>query len=237
MAENQPEDSMAPPPDLSPVKQSFRKSSEEIDNLLLQLVNINSSNNILHEPTCMICSTANRDDVEKKWLETKSYEETKKTFKSTSSLTVSNDIIDNHMRNHYEKGIKEIQKIEYINRLNRLNSIDLTTLDRIRLALSMLTERLMGVNSITPDSNLSMAEIEKIKCAETARVMVPFNNLLKLKATIMGEMKDEGELIIIPRQSFIDLFNKALINSKTEEEKEIIDRLLTSLTDLSKKTQ
>ena len=190
-----------------------------------------------YEPTCLICSSSNREEIEKKWLECKNFEETIKVFKSKNSMAISNDIIDNHMRFHYDKGVKELQKIEYTNRIQRLNSVELTTLDRIRMGLSMLTERLMGINSITPDNDTGIPEIEKIKSAETSRIMGSFNQLLKLQAGILGEMKSNGELIMIPRQIFVDTFNKAITESKSNEERETIKKLLTSLAEISKKTQ
>jgi len=230
------ESSMVPPKEPESQESHLSVASAEIEDALLQLINLNSDN-ILHEPTCMICSSPQRSDLEKKWLKNKKHEEVKVLFKTQSSLPLSNDIIDNHMRFHYEMGIKELQKVEYINKIKRLNTVEMTTLDRIRLALSMLTERLMGINSITSSSNISVAEVEKIKSSETSRIMVAFNNLLKLQASIMGEMKNSGELIIIPRQAFIDTFNKSLIEAKTDGEKEVLKKLLKGLAELSQKTQ
>lgn len=230
------EETMSPPPYASTIQAYYPKSSGNIEDILLQLIDLNS-NNVLHEPTCMICSASNREEVEKKWIENKNHEETKKIFTSKNSMIISNDVIDNHMQLHYNRGIKELQKIEYANKIKRLNSVELTTLDRIRLGLSMLTERLMGINSITPSNDIAVAEVEKIKSAETSRIMASFNQLLKLQASILGEMKNNGELIMIPRQSFVDTFNKAIVNSKTNEERETIKHLLTSLAEISKKTQ
>ena len=233
---NTPDGSMSPPPDVNAIPAYYPKLSGDIEDVLLQQINLNG-NNILHEPTCMICSASNRVDIEQKWLDTKKYDEAKKVFSSISTMPVSNDIIDNHMRHHYDKGIKELQKIEYTNKIKRLNSVELTTLDRIRLGLSMLTERLVSINSITPNNDVSIVEVEKIKSSETARLTGSFNQLLKLQASILGEMKSSGELIMIPRQAFVDTFNRAIVESKTDEERDGIKRLLTSLADISKKTQ
>jgi hypothetical protein len=95
----------------------------------------------------------------------------------------------------------------------------------------------MGVNSITPNGDLSMAEVEKIKSAETARLMMAFNQLLKLQAGIMGEMRSSGELITIPKDNFVSIFKKALIDAKTDNERKCINKLLSDLADLSKKVQ
>lgn len=231
-----PEESMSPPPETSMVQEYLPSAIGESANAMLQLINLNG-NNVYHEPTCIICSCSNREEVEQKWFEVKNHEETKKIFKSKNVSTISNDIIDNHMRNHHDKGTKELQKIGYINTIRRLNSSELTTLDRIRDGLSMLTERMVGVNSITPNNDLSVAEVEKTKSAETARLMMAYNQLLKLKASIMGEMKSSGDLIVLPRKEFVDTFNRAIVKSKSNEERETIKNILNSLVELNKKTQ
>ena len=231
------EQSLTAPPNTGSQPHVFNTPiSNDIESALSQLININEKN-ILHEPTCIICSDPNREEIEKKWAETTSHDEVKKLFKSRSSYSISKDIIDNHIRFHYEKGIKELQKVEYTNKIKRLNSVQLTTLDRIQLGLATLTERLMGINSITSNNDISATEIEQIKSAETARLMGAFNNLLKLQASIMGEMKDNGELIIIPSAMFIDVFNRAIIEAKTDAEKEAIKKILNNLANLNKKTQ
>lgn len=231
------EQSMTPPPESQAEIDTFAPSgSNDIDNALAQLININEKN-VYHEPTCIICSDAHREDLEKKWAETTNHEEVKKLFLTKSTFPISKDIIDNHMRFHYERGIKELQKIEYANRIKRLSNVQLTTLDRIHLGLSTITERLSGINSITPNNDVSAVEVEQIKSSETARLMSSFNNLLKLQAAIMGEMKDSGELIIIPMKSFIEVFNKAIVESKTQAERIAIKKVLDDLGNLNRKTQ
>jgi hypothetical protein len=96
---------------------------------------------------------------------------------------------------------------------------------------------MLGINSIIPSGDVSVIEIEKIKCSETAKLMMSKVQLLKLQASIMGEMKNNGELIIIPRQSFVNIFNTAIAESKNNEERELIKRLLMNLADQNKKTQ
>lgn len=230
------EQSMTPPEPPNHTNNFTSNEDNYIDNALAQLININEKN-IYHEPTCIICSDPHREELEKKWTETTNAEEVKALFKTRSSFPISKDVVENHMRFHYERGVKELQKIEYANRIKRLTNVQLTTLDRIHLGLATITERLAGINSITPNNDISQAEIEQMKSTETARLMTAFNNLLKLQATIMGEMKDSGELIIIPMKSFVDVFNKALVEAKTQEERLAIKKVLDDLGNLNKKTQ
>lgn len=211
-------------------------SADSIEFALSQLINLNPEN-ILHEPTCMICSDPNRTEIEKKWNETKKHADVIALFKTKSSANISNDVIDNHMSFHYDRGVKQMQIMEYINRIKRLSNIELTTLDRISLALAIIDDRLADINSITPNSNISAAEVSEIKSAETTKLMSAYNNFLKLKIGITGEMAKNGELIIIPKQSFIDVFNLAIVEAQTAEAKSVLKKVLTSLFDINKKTQ
>jgi hypothetical protein len=229
------EDSMTHPSNDQGENESFYPSiPSSVENFLYQLVNLNNDN-ILHEPTCLICSSPYRKEIEDMWLAIKKHEDVKAAFKDRISLSV--DVIDNHMKNHYDRGIKELQKVEYINKIKRLNSVELTTLDSIRLGLSAITERLTGINSMSPSGDMSINEVEELKSKETARLVAAKTQLLKLKASIMGEMNKNGELIMIPRESFVKLFNEALTSAATDKEKEVVKRILSKLADLSKITQ
>lgn len=229
---------IAPPQDINPTPHDFKvqEIATDVDSVLVQLINLNEDN-VLHEPTCVICSSPQRKDVESKWIETKNHSDVKKLFKTISDCRLSNDIIENHMRFHFDRGIKELQKVEYANKIKRISNIELTTLDRIRLGLAAIDERIMGINSIVPNNDLSMAEVEQMKSVEVARLMSAYSNLLKLKSSIMGEMVNQGDLIIIPKKSFVQVFNQAITESKSEEEKSSIMQLLTNLSELNKKTQ
>jgi len=109
---NSMKDSMSPPPSVESSQETFYPSvPRDVENILSQLVNLNNDN-ILHEPTCIICSSIYRKDIEDMWFAIKKHEDVKEAFKD--KIELSNDVIDNHIRNHYDKGIKELQKIEYI---------------------------------------------------------------------------------------------------------------------------
>jgi len=233
-----PEDSMAAP-DLQQseaIPVASIDSDTPTEKALAQLINM-SEDKIMHEPTCAICSSPARKEAEQKWLDTKKMADVKEVLKEKAGVSVNKSVIENHMLFHLTGGIKEVQKIEYTDRLKRLNSMNITTLDRIRLCLSALTERLMGINSITPGGDLGSADIEKIKSAETAKLMASFNQLLKLQAQILGEMKNNGELISIPRQPFVDIFNNAILNAPSDELRNILKDILDQLTTLAKFSQ
>jgi hypothetical protein len=229
----EPEDSMEA---ISPVSMNTISGGDQIDRLLSQAVNI-GNNMVLHEPTCMICSSPYREEIEQKQLETKSYAETIKLFEEKTGNKINKGIIENHMKFHHDKEMRELQKIEYIDRIKRHSGQNLTTLDRISICFSIVSERLMGVNSVIPSADESIATIEKMKSSETARLMGVLNNLLKLQAGILGEMKSSGELISIPANDFVQIINKALSECQNDRERKLVKGIIDSLDALSRRAQ
>jgi hypothetical protein len=237
------EDSME---EISPVFMQTVSGGDQVDMLLSQAVNISNDNMAVHEPTCIICSSPYREEIEKFFLDSKtlSQDNLQKTLSVTVAfckekfdLKVNKDIIENHMRFHHDKVIQEIQKIEYIDRIKRYSGQNLTTLDRISICFAIISERLMGINSVIPSTGETFSQIEKMKSAETARLMGILNNLLKLQAGILGEMKSSGELISIPANDFVRIINKALSEAQTDRERKMVKYILDSFDALSRKSQ
>ena len=156
---------------------------------------------------------------------------------STSGSTTS-DVADlpHTLRAHITPSpeIKEIQKGEYANKIRRLNGVPLSSMDMINLGKAALQERLMGVNSLTPGGDLGAADIEKIKTQETTRITASITQLLKMQETLVNTMRKNGSIISVPREPFINIFNQALINAKTDEERELINDLLDRIAELGK---
>jgi len=240
---NENPDNLDLPPDESmgeiiPIEEELIPSSSDsffmgdAEKAMRQLVNVNSSN-IYHEPTCIICSSSSRTKIEEMYVAKNTKEDIIQYVKSHSGIELSNSLIENHMIYHYEKGVREHVKTAYIDRLRRLSSQETTTLSRIRMSIDALTERIVGINSIVPCGDLNETDIEKIKSSETARLTRTMTQLLQLQANMMGEMKDSGELITIPKKAFVKFFNDALVSAKTDVERNIINNLLTTLGELS----
>jgi hypothetical protein len=205
-----------------------------IDQVLLQTVNLDENNKI-HEPSCLICCHPKRIEAEESWEKERS-EKLVKEFLDDDKI--SSAIILNHMENHLYGGVKEIQKKEYIGRINRLNSQNMTTLEKIQLTNSIIFERLTEINSLTPSSSESIAQIEKIKSAETARLMKSLQDNMKYQSNIMGEMKSNKELLYIPVNGFIQIFNEAITTkAKNDREKELISSILEDLEELARTSQ
>lgn len=221
--------------DASVIKSIGFSRGEDISRLLCQAINLNN-NNVLHEPTCLICSSPFRAEVEKEYLEKDSLSDAIKLLKEKSGKDIDVGVFKNHINSHLESSA-EIQKVEFANRVKRLYDQNLTTIDRISMGLAVITERVVGVNSISPTDTESLADIEKIKSSETTRLMGAFQSLLKLQAQILGEMKSSGELMTIPQKDFVNIFITAIQNAKTDKERDIVKNILDKIEALAKKSQ
>ena len=97
------------------VKMDDGVASEEIVGMLSTIINMGDSQ-ILHEPSCKICNSACRDQVEEVWSQSESmkvserYAEIQKLYKESTGKTISRGAIKNHVLFHHDKEIREIQK-------------------------------------------------------------------------------------------------------------------------------
>ena len=234
-SEMDPEDSMDEL-DIEPIEEIevltediASKRNSNVDMMLAQAINLNNGN-ALHEPTCSICCSPLRNEAEDTWEKTRRTAMVVELFLNRGGVEIGNEVVKNHMKHHLDHGIQEIQKVEYVDRIRRLYSQNVTTLDRLDLCIAVVTDRLMQINSLTPSGDKSIADIEKIKSAETVKLMNTYSNLIKLQATLLGEMKDSGEMISIPSKKFVSVFNTALsLEVKTDREREIVMGLLRGL--------
>lgn len=210
--------------------------NDEVERLMAKALNLNETQ-IYHEPTCLICSSPYRKELEQLFVDKKSHKEVIDLFKAKTGKEIGDNAVENHMEQHMRRGVRELQIVEYLHRLTRLNTPNITTLERISSAYAIISERLLGINSIVPTGEESAATIEKIKSAETARLVGSLTNLLRIQASILGEMKTSGELSYIPTKDFMAIFMEALRSAKTDREKELVMGLLDKLQALAKKTQ
>ena len=215
-------------------QRQFVTTSAEVGDMMRQIVNLTGNDRVYVEPTCPICGSSCREEAEQVWINTKKVLEVKTLMNDRCGLKLSVPIIENHMQNHYLRGVKEVQKLEYIDKIKRLNDHTSSTLDQIQLGLSMLLERLIEVNGISPSGELSVAEVERIKSAETSRLIGQQTNLLKLKASILGEMRNNGELLTIPVNDFAKIFNDALTMARNDGERQLVKNIIDQLSRINK---
>jgi hypothetical protein len=197
--------------------------------MLSQSINL-SSDGTAHEPTCPICSSQIRTEAEELWEKTCSNRDVIKLFRERISKKISADVVKNHMKNHKDGGVRELKKVEFIDRTRRLyGNGEVTTLDKLNFAMAVVTDQIMEINSLEASGTISLADLKKLKSSETNKLLATFANLSKLQATIQGEMRDNGEIISIPTDRFIRVFNDAFANSESEKETELIRSILNGL--------
>ena len=200
-----------------------------IERVLSQAVNL-SPENVMHEVTCPFCSSPYREEAENAYFAAeRNWKECCKFIENNQGIRLSKDVIENHVRFHMGAGVRELQKVEYIDRIKRLSTRSCSTLDRIALCSAIVLERILDINSIVPDGDKSPADIAKIKSAETKGLVKSYNDLLKLQASILGEMKTDGEVITLPRKPFIQIFTDAIADARSEEAKKVVAELLQKL--------
>lgn len=200
---------------------------------LERLIDLNERQQV-HEPTCLLCNSPHRQKLEDEWDDSgESIKAVQDLWKKLNSSHVGKSAVEMHFFHHIRKEIREIQKVEYINKLNNLKGENQSSIERIKLYLAAVDERILGINSVVPEGDLDPARVEQLKSSEMVKLMGSAEKLIKLLAQITGEMAVSGDLVTIPKSAFIEVFTKALVEAKNDREKEVINGILESLGDLA----
>ena len=168
---------------LSPVD-VYKSSGNSIREFLSAVVNLSESG-FFCEPTCPICVSKYRPVSEAKFnqdSEEKDFEKKcdniRKFFLSRNE-DISIPVIRNHFGNHLNQGENELKKREYVNRLATLNVVDRSTLDRLRILMDALQDRLISTVELN----------QELRGKELVAISKTMTQSLELRAKIMGEMK------------------------------------------------
>ena len=215
---------------------TISNGSSEIDEVLDSGVNLGEDGRFV-EPSCPICKSPFRDELEDAWLSTRMVSAVVQVFKDKGVRKIpSNAVIENHMVNHLgNTGISEIQRKEYATRIKSIKKDGLSTLDQISMMSAIVTDNILAINSIVPSGDETQADIAKIKSGETAKLVAKLESLCKLRASILGEMLGDGDLIYLPTEEFVKIFNKAIVDNQGKSEvQEAIKKLLLDLQNIGK---
>lgn len=201
----------------------YKTSAMGMREFLSAVINLSESG-MFYEPTCPICISKARSlaedsfkkdaekDVEKKF-------DNIKDFFLSRNEDVSISTIKNHFTNHINQGVGELKKREFVNRLATLNSTDRSTLDRLRILMDALHDRLISTAELDGES----------RGKELVAISKTMTQVLELRAKIMGEMQGRGEVITIPLDKFNFTFENALVKAKNKEEIELVTYIMDSL--------
>lgn len=226
-----------PPKSVSVIAESSkmlqRINPENANKLLQRTLNL-TDDNIYHEPTCPICNSPHRKEIENLYAKSPGDYAPIEAYVLTldpeeTKNKINNSVIENHIKNHHQMAVAEIRKKEFVNRIKRLDSGAVSTLEKLSMTVNMLFDRLATVNSLSPTSDLSLAEVEKIKSGETAKLGAAIAALLKQQSVLTGELKETGDLITIPKQEFMRIFQEIARMAKTENEQKLVRKFFQSL--------
>jgi len=241
MDEKQPKTSVQPM-SLSVDKDLFPRKpvSSGIADILSAIVNI-SETGVYHEPTCIVCSSPHRQDSEKVWngceAGIKDREVRVSQYFVSVGEVVSEDAIKNHMNNHLGRGDAELRKVEYIARLSNLSSFGMTTMDQVKIGMAAVMECLTGAGAIVPTKIMSYAKAQEVKAKVVTQLVKTWTDLLALQAKILGEMDDKGELVKLPKDAFMKVFDDALTNAKTQGDRDLISSIMKGLETITEQQQ
>lgn len=202
----------------------YRAGNVGIRDFLSAVVNLSDSG-VFNEPTCPLCLSKHRSMAESRFIKDEEEEDFDKKCDSIKKFLlarnedISISIVKNHFRSHLNQGENELKKLEYVNKLATLNTTDRSTLDRLRILMDALQERLV--------SGVELSQENRGK--ELVAISKAMTSILELRAKMMGEMKGRGEVITITLEKFNMTFEKAFGRAKRKEEIELIESIMDSL--------
>jgi len=218
-------------PNTNTEMKNFISDDKSIEKFLTSQVDLNNDG-VFYEKDCSICNSPIRQMAEDKWFACREAEKIRELLRENGEPVAIN-LIKNHMEFHIDQSYLEIRKKEYVNKIMSLNTIKLGTLDRIEIALASINERLLAVNSIGTSKDAPVI-IEKAKSELTCKLISGMSGLLELRAKIMGEMKDKGDLFTISKDDFEDIFKTALNQFSGADTRKAITFILDKFVKMSK---
>lgn len=220
------------PPTSSVEVKNVVSDDRALERFLTAQVSLNDLG-VYSEENCTLCSSRSRQEAEEKWLVSRDAAEIREFLRSEGeSMPIT--VIKNHMEYHVDQSFVELRKREYISKLIMLTRLNLDTLGRVDMALSSISERLLSANA-AEDPGLSPAELEKMRADATCKLIQAMTKLLELRANLMGEMKDSGDLLSIKQEDFANIFSEVLQEFTSEEVRRAINRILEKFAESTKK--
>lgn len=201
-------------------------SNADLGEFLGRMVNLNNTG-VFHEPKCPICRSPDRQQAEQDWLASRNAEQIRQFF-IDKGQTFTIPVVKNHMESHLDQSQVELRKREYIDRVLALSKNPVTTLDRLEVALAAVQERLVAASALE-DPGAAASVVEKIKSDSTCKLTSTMSVLLKFRAEMLGELRQNGEVFTVNKQVFIQLFAKLLSECVTDEEKLVVNKVFGEL--------
>lgn len=201
----------------------YKAGNSGIKEFLSAVVNLSDSGAFC-EPTCPLCVSLHRSTAEARFNKDTETDFSKKCESIRKFLLARNEefgisVLRNHFENHINQGENELKKLEYVNKLATLNTTDRSTLDRLRVLMDALQERLISGVELNQET----------RGKELVAISKAMTSILELRAKIMGEMQGRGEVITIPTDKFNMTFERALAKAQNAEELNLVTFIMDNL--------
>ena len=218
--------------------QVVQTKTGELTDILSSIINLSASG-IYHECSCPFCSNRYRAEAEKVYksidFQSKDKDERVSQYFKSVGQNISCDVIRNHVKGHMDKGDNEIKKVEYISKLATLSTSNATTVDQIKLGVSVIMECITSVGSIAPDKNTTFSEAQALKASLVTKLVKAWVDMIEFQHKIYGEDMKKGNVIILPKGGFVKVFDDALVNAKNKQDRALIQSIMTGLENLEQK--
>ena len=224
-----------PSPDSSATHQMsiIDSSSPGIRDMLSSVINV-SATGTYHEPSCVFCGSQHRIAAENMIasfdLGVRDPETRISRFFHSVGEEVSVDIVRNHISTHMNKGDIELRKLEYVARLASMANGQMTALSQAKLAAAAVMECITSSGAIVPTKGLSSAKAQEIKASVISKLVKSLIDVMAIQAKLSGQMWDDGKMVAIPAHDFQRVFDKALNDAQTPDERRLISNVLDGLT-------
>lgn len=128
-------------------------SSEEVDtSSVIRKIQECVSESVINKSNCKFCKCDFRSDAEALWLQTGNISTAHRLLKS-KDVDVSYAAVRNHLLNHFQKGVSNIQVAEYLSDLSEWRKSQLEKESRLELMISTLEKRIFEVSSMPYESD------------------------------------------------------------------------------------
>lgn len=187
-----------------------RVSSESADSSsALECIKESVENAFINKSNCKFCQCDFRSDSESLWLQSNSISAVHRLLKS-KEVDISYAAVRNHLLNHFQKEVSNIQVAEYLHDLSEWRKSQLDKENRLELMLSVLEKRIFELSSTSKESDEQFRRNSDIICKMMQQTISVQDSLDKHRGSI------EPVTIFIKRlQEVIELQIEGANNKET----------------------
>lgn len=213
------------------------KVPSSVRDFLAPIINLGDEG-VYYEPTCPFCTCALRMRAEAYYnsldrMRTQRKENLQRWLLEKGE-NLPFDVIRNHISNHMDRGDNEFRKIEYLNKISNLTTVNMGALDRLKLALAAIEERVTTIAACGSEgSKMSIIALEEKKSRTINDLMKTYSKLIELHAGMIKSMQKQGDIFSISKGDFEKAFEKALQLVSSNEARNVISELLDDLENAS----